>query len=93
MSNGNKLYEEIHITDKFEFYKNDGSFMGHQFNEQVECLHCGKKFIFNEFKIIRKKTPDGMDFIMCKYFPECNGSLIDFMPVKKYSRAKKKIKE
>lgn len=42
----------------------------------VECFHCGKTFPYREAKAV--KTPNGDVFIVCKHYPDCDGSLIDF---------------
>lgn len=42
----------------------------------VECFHCGKSFPYREAKAV--KTPNGDVFIVCKHYPDCDGSLIDF---------------
>jgi len=79
MSKGSKLCEEIHITDKFDYYKKHNPFVEVRFNKKLQCLHCGKEFTFNEFKVVREKNSQKTAFIVCKHFPKCHGSLIDFM--------------
>ena len=74
-------YEEIVIEDKFGYYMKNGLFdpSEKKFNRQIECIHCGRKFKLKEFKVVRSKA-DGQEFIMCKHYPECDGSMIDFVP-------------
>ncbi len=50
----------------------------------IECIHCGDKFLFKEAKVIKlssKYTHNPMEYIVCKNYPECDGDLIDFIPV------------
>ena len=53
--------------------------------ETVECLHCGERYKFKYVKAIRTKprfrNDDDFDQIVCKNFPECNGSIIDLFPI------------
>lgn len=73
------IYEVVPVTDKKDYYEKNNPFAEDRFNEKICCLHCDNEFVFNEFKVIRNKTTNE-EFIVCKHYPECNGSLIDFMP-------------
>ena len=43
----------------------------------VECLHCGRRFLFEESVVVKAHD---YDYIMCKYYPDgCSGSFIDLM--------------
>ena len=47
---------------------------------KVHCIHCGKEFLFNEANVV--VFPDSNEAcIQCKQYPECNGTLIDMIPV------------
>lgn len=46
---------------------------------KVRCLHCDQEYLFNEAKVVQFPEDDE-PLIMCKNYPECNGSLIDMMP-------------
>lgn len=67
-----------------ECYENG---MGFDDDTIVECLHCGNRFPFKEVKVRRLKPEynDGKedDFkeIVCKHYPECDGNLLDLIPV------------
>jgi len=76
----NDFYEEILVKNKLDYYKKNNPFDENRYNENIKCLHCGNIFIFNEFKVVREKCPNGKEYIVCKHFPECDGSIIDFMP-------------
>ena len=60
--------------------------LGFPLEETVECLHCGERYKFKYVKAIRTKpqfrSDDDFDQIVCKNFPECNGSIIDLFPIK-----------
>ena len=79
MSDENELFEEIPILNKLIYYKNHNPIVSHKFDDKVQCMRCGSRFIFNEFRVIREKE-GRREFIVCKNYPKCNGSLIDFMP-------------
>lgn len=61
--------------------------MGFEPDEIVECLHCGNRFPFKEVKVRRLKSEynndkeDDFKEIVCKHYPECNGNLLDLIPV------------
>lgn len=64
-------YEEVNIEDD----PNTQPVM-------VECLHCGKRFLSNETKLIRPKgDTDSEPEEVCKYWPECDGQIWDLIPV------------
>lgn len=47
----------------------------------VECIHCGKKFLSNETKLIKLKgEPDTEAEEVCKHWPECDGHVWDLIP-------------
>ena len=48
----------------------------------IECLHCGNKFYVKECTIAKGIGFMGEDMVLCKHFPECGGSVIDFMPTR-----------
>lgn len=45
---------------------------------KVHCIHCDQEYVFNEAKVVQFPEDDE-PFIMCKNYPECDGSLIDMM--------------
>lgn len=50
-------------------------------DSMVHCIHCGKKFAFKDANVIRYKGVSGMmPYVVCKYYPNCNGSLMDMFP-------------
>ena len=61
--------------------------MGFEPDEIVECQHCGNRFAFKDVKVRRLKPEynngkeDDFKEIVCKHYPECNGNLLDLIPV------------
>ena len=45
---------------------------------KVHCIHCDQEYVFNEAKVVQFPEDDE-PLIMCKNYPECDGSLIDMM--------------
>ena len=46
-------------------------------NTHVKCIHCGKSFLLNESQVIRYDR-DKTCMLMCKHYPSCDGSFLDF---------------
>ena len=46
---------------------------------KVHCIHCGKEYFYKEAYAV--KFPDDDPLVCCKFYPECNGSLIDMMEI------------
>jgi len=78
------MYElkEVSLEEKLEILERHGSGWVKDFNKKICCIHCDNEFILNEFKVILEK-PTNEEWIVCKYFPECNGTMIDFVSAKK----------
>lgn len=51
-------------------------------NTKVRCLHCGKEFFYNEAKVIIEPD-DNEATVVCKNYPDCDGTLMDLYPAKK----------
>ena len=48
----------------------------------LECIHCGKRFLSNETKLIKPKdTPNTEIQEVCKHWPDCDGHSWDLIPV------------
>jgi hypothetical protein len=64
--------------------------------EEVECLHCGERYQFKNVKALRVKTQyrttEDFDEIVCKNYPRCSGSIIDFIRVKELENWKFELK-
>jgi hypothetical protein len=55
-----------------EYYDSHNPFVENKWDTEVECIHCGRTFLFNDAVIEN-------ELIVCPY-EDCDGSLIDFMP-------------
>ena len=49
-------------------------------NAKVRCLHCGKTYTLAEAQVVLFYG-DEEPMVMCKHYPECDGSLIDMFAV------------
>lgn len=83
------MYDDITpktLEEKREYYNNNKIFEEDLWDRRVKCRHCGKTFKFTDFKVIREKKwycEDEFEYIVCKHYPECDGSLIDMISVGK----------
>lgn len=73
--------EQVHIEDKQAFLEEHYPFTSVvKLNEVFECIHCQEVIRVADFKAYRRET-DGFIFICCPNAPECNGTVIDWMPL------------
>lgn len=52
--------------------------------ELVECIHCGQTYQNKEVTVVHEYgfgIYGEHDSIACKYYPECDGTLIDLLPI------------
>ncbi len=47
--------------------------------EMRECLHCGNVITIGDYKVFRDDL--GEEYISCPHAPECDGTVIDWMPL------------
>ena len=73
-----RCFEEIPIDDKAEYLKNNFSSKMDKLNKNVSCIHCGNIFMLSEYKVVKNKCSND-EFIVCKHFPDCDGTIIDFI--------------
>ena len=77
------LSQEVIIKDedKQEFFNKNYCFgEPPDFNETRYCLHCGEIIRVGDFKVQRE---EGFDFICCPNWPDCDGTIADWMPEEK----------
>ncbi len=55
-------------------------FGGFKMNTKVHCIHCDREYLYKEASVVQFPNDDE-PLVMCKHYPNCNGSLIDMMPV------------
>lgn len=46
--------------------------------DKKHCIHCGQDFIVSDFKVI---IENNNEYIVCKNFPECDGTVIDWFNI------------
>lgn len=71
--------EEILINDK-QKYLDENHPTGEELvlTDKLECLHCGEVITVGDYKVFKE---DGIEYIYCPNAPECDGTVIDWMPV------------
>ena len=71
-------YEELTIKDKQKYLDENWGVNSFDLLDQVYCLHCNQIVTVGKYKVFRTEK---MDFICCPNAPECNGTVIDWMPI------------
>lgn len=72
--------EEIIIKDKEKYLKENYPFEGiPKLTDKQRCIHCDRIIIVGDYKVYKDNTD--FEFICCPNAPECNGTLIDWIPV------------
>lgn len=72
------------LDEKKKYYEEHNIFKTNFWDKEVKCNHCNKVFNFNDFKVIREKSEcsqDEHEYIVCKHYPECDGTLIDMVEI------------
>ena len=73
---------EIKVEDKQKYFNANYPFADPpELADRQECMHCGEIIIVGNFKVF--KHDSGFEFICCPNAPECNGTVIDWLPVRK----------
>lgn len=67
-----------------ELEKGMRMFSGIKMDSVVSCLHCGEHYKYNEANVVID-ADDGNTYIHCKNYPDCNGTLIDMVPVSEHN--------
>ena len=72
--------ELVHITDKQAFLEEHYPFTPvAQLTDVFRCIHCIEVIRVMDFKAYKRE--DGFIFICCPNAPECDGTVIDWMPL------------
>jgi len=72
---------EVKIEDKQKYFTNNYPFSDPpKLTEKRECLHCGETIIVGDFKVFKDNSNN--EFICCPNAPRCDGTVIDWMPIK-----------
>ena len=71
---------EIIIENKQQYLNDNFPFTEiPELTDQKRCLHCDAIFTVGDYKVF--KDTSGFEFICCANAPDCNGTLIDWIPV------------
>ncbi|MDZ7764500.1 MAG: hypothetical protein U5K00_08750 [Melioribacteraceae bacterium] len=71
---------EIQIEDKQMYLVDNYPFDGiPDLSEKRHCIHCNEIITVGDFKVY--VGTNGFEFICCPNAPECDGTVIDWMPV------------
>lgn len=72
--------KEVIIKDKEKYLKENYPFEDiPKMTDKRRCIHCNKIIVVGDYKVI--KNENNVEFICCPNAPECNGTLIDWIPV------------
>lgn len=71
--------EEIFIADKQDYLNQNYPFGNPpNLDDEIVCIHCNKIFKVGKYKVF---SDDGEEYICCPDTPECNGTVIDWIPL------------
>ena len=75
---------EIKIKDKAKFLRENYPFTDlPALTDLKECIHCGEIITVGDYKVYKMDPHSDMKFICCPNAPECNGTVIDWIDLKK----------
>lgn len=73
---------EIKIEDKQEYLNKNYPFEEiPTLTEEKECIHCGNIITVGNFKVFKDEL--GYEYIYCPNAPDCDGTVIDWLPAKR----------
>lgn len=71
--------KEIKIKNKGKYLNENYPFENiPKLTEKKRCIHCDNIIIVGDYKVFKNNNEE---FIYCPNAPECNGTLIDWLPV------------
>ena len=72
--------KELKIDDKQKYFDDHYPFLDvPKLTDKKECIHCNKVIIVGDYKVFKNQS--GFEFICCPNAPECDGTIIDWLPV------------
>lgn len=72
--------KEIFVEDKQKFLDENYPFEeAPKLTDKRCCLHCHRVFTVGDYKIYKEEGDDFL-YIYCPYTPDCNGTVIDWLP-------------
>lgn len=73
--------QEVFVEDKQKFLnENDPIGLAPKLTDKFRCLHCGEVITVGDYKIFKEQGEDFL-YICCPNAPECDGTIIDWIPV------------
>ncbi|GEM_PF-418738 len=80
--------KEIVIIDKEKYFNEHYPFLPKpKMKSRILCIHCDQVFKVEEYRVVADKA--GHEFICCPD-PNCNGTLIDWIPTSRACTNRKK---
>ena len=71
---------EIKIEDKQKYLNENYPFSDPpELTDMKECIHCGNIITVGDFKVFKDKI--GEEYIYCPHAPNCEGTVIDWLPL------------
>ena len=68
---------EKEIRDKSKYLKKNCPYYPiPKISDKVTCIHCNKSFMVSEYRVVLWRKEE---YIVCKHFPECDGTIIDWI--------------
>ncbi|MFP9097762.1 hypothetical protein ACLI09_01805 [Flavobacterium sp. RHBU_24] len=72
--------EELIIEDKKDYLTNNYPFENPPaLEEEIVCLHCNRISKVGDYKVYKDEWGD--EYICCAYMPDCDGTVIDWIPL------------
>jgi len=72
---------ELIIADKQKYFNDNYPFGdAPKLSDQKLCIHCDSIITVGEYKVF-KHEGDDFEFICCPNAPDCNGTVIDWLPL------------
>lgn len=78
---------EIEVEDKNSYFEKHSPFK-RKIDSKVNCLHCDAVYPLIDYKVVKEAYGE---FIYCKYWPDCDGTIMDMIKTKKKDRKPKNI--
>ncbi len=73
---------ELKISDKQKYFTEKYPFTDPpKLTDKKECIHCGNIITVGDFKVFKDEFGD--EYICCPNAPDCDGTVIDWLPVEK----------
>lgn len=77
------MSHELEIIDKAKYLKENYPFDDvPELTDQLLCIHCNSLITVGDYKVF--KATSGFEYICCPNAPECDGTVIDWMPAENF---------